>query len=291
MKSIKNKPRLLNAYLLSLTFLLPVLSTVSCAQEKSNPIMAELPATLLGTWQVTEVHIDTAAAWRRYYQYNDPRLTGRLFTIGHQQLTSTTSEEELCVNPKVSIRRTTAAELIKNSMAGRRNTVPGTPTPKDYELPLADNAPVDVLSVSCKGDGLFGGDLGHGIEGAWIVVLNKDQLALRWYDETILLLHRFPDNARPKPSFDCHKATTVVEKAICGSAILAAIDQSVAQTYKFAVNVFKEAENPQALAQLKVTQKQWLTQRNTCGADVHCLEKSMKGRLQDMGEVTDLRGQ
>ena len=291
MKSMRNNLRLLNAHVLALSFILPMLSTLGCAQEKSSPAMAELPETLIGTWQVTEVHIDTAAAWRRYYQYNDPRLTGRLFTIGHQQLTSTTSEEELCVNPKVAIRRTTAAELIKNSMAGRRNTVPGTPTPKDYELPLADNAPVDVLSVSCKGDGLFGGGLGHAIEGAWIVVLHKDQLAIRWYDETILLLRRFPDNAQPKPSFDCHKAATVTEETICGSVALAALDQSVAQTYKFAVNVFKEAENPQALAQLKVTQKQWLTQRNACGADAHCLEKSMKGRLQYMGVATDLRGQ
>ena len=83
----------------------------------------------------------------------------------------------------------------------------------------------------------------------------------------------------------------MTEKTICGSVALAALDQSVAQTYKFAVNVFKEAENPQALAQLKVTQKQWLAQRNACGADVHCLEKSMKGRLQYMGVVTDLRGQ
>ena len=291
MKSMCNNIQSLKACALTLAVVLSLFGTPSYAQEKSNPATVELPATLIGTWQVTEVHIDTAAAWRRYYQYNDPRLTGRLFTIGHQQLTSTTSEEELCVNPKASIRRTTAAELIKNSMAGRRNTVPGTPTPKDYELPLTDDAPVDVLSVNCEKNGLFGGGLGHTIEGAWIVVLNKDQLAIRWYDETILLLHRFPDNAKPKPSFDCHKAANVTEKTICGSVALAALDQSVAQTYKFAVNVFKEAENPQALAQLKVTQKQWLTQRNTCSTDVRCLEKSMKGRLQDMGVVTDLRGQ
>ena len=151
-------------------------------------------------------------------------------------------------------------------------------------MPLADNALVDVLSVSCKGSGLFGGGLGHEIAGAWIVVLDKDQLAIRWYGETILLLRRLPDNAKPTPSFDCNKAATVVEKTICGSVALAAFDQSVAQSYKLVGNFFKEVEHTEALAPLKATQKQWLTQRNTCGADVRCLEKSMKDRLDAIEE-------
>ena len=280
MKSMRNNLRLFNACVLTLTFVLPMLGTQSHAQEKPTPAHLELPATLIGTWQVTKVNIDTGASRRMLYQYNDPRLTGRLFTIAREQLTNNTPESQLCVNPKVVMHRTTALKLIGNNMAGR-GYVPETPTPKDYELPLANNAPVDVLSVSCK-DGLFEGGLGpvEGMRGAWIIVLHKDQLAIRWYDETILLLRRLPDNAKPVASFDCHKAVTVVEKTICGSVALAAFDQSVAQAYKFAEKFFKEVENPEALTQLKITQKKWLTQRNACGADVHCLEKSMEDRLE-----------
>lgn len=257
-----------------------VLAAACQAQDSPKPTPTVFPDALLGTWQVTQVLIDTGASWRMPYQKNDPRLTGRLFTITQQRLATNTPEESKpCINPKVAVRHLTASELIKNSLAGR-HTVPEAPTPKDYELPLAGNVSVDVLSVTCM-DGLFAGDLGivEGIKGAWIVALRKDQLAIRWYAETILLLHKVSDNVKPVASFDCNKAITVVEKTICGSLALAAFDQSVTRSYKSASEFFKEVKNTEALTQLKISQTQWLTQRNACGADVLCLEKAMKDRL------------
>ena len=250
-------------------------NTLSCAEEKPNTVTDMLPTTLIGTWQVTGVCINAGSARKMNYQHDDPRLTGRIFTMDTHKITTNARGEKLCVNPKVITHRTTASELIKNSMGGQ------LPTLKDFELPFSDNEPVVAFTLSCK-DGLFGGSMGpvDGIEGAWIIALRNGQLAMHWYDDTIFLLNGLPKNAKPAASFNCNKAATVVEKTICGSVALAAFDQSVAQAYKFAGNFFKEVENPEALTRLKISQKQWLNQRNGCGADAQCLEKSMEDRLE-----------
>jgi uncharacterized protein YecT (DUF1311 family) len=186
----------------------------------------------------------------------------------------------------ITHKRMTAGVLIKKSMAGR-GLPPETPTPEDYELPLADEAPVDVLSVSCKGR-VWGASLGRagGIRGAWMVVLPTGQLALRSYDETILILNRLPENAKPVASFDCNKAKIPSEKTICRSLSLASFDKSIAEAY---ANATLDLENDRNVPgwvrsanveKLKAAQKAWLAKRNTCGADAGCLQKSMEDRLE-----------
>lgn len=258
-----------------LLFVLSLAVTACEAKEASIPATTALPATLIGTWQVAGAKIDTSATRTTYYQRNDPRLTGRLFVITSQKLTVNIPPSDQCNNPKARIIRATAAELFKNSMGG------DSPTPKDYEFPLAENAPVEVLTLYCD-EGLLGGHVGidGGIMGAWIVILSKDQLAIHWSDETILLLNRLPSNTKPIASFSCNKAVTTVEKTICSSVALAAYDQSVAQAYNDTAKYFNEAGNADALVQLKTSQKQWLTQRNACGSDATCLEKAMVDRLE-----------
>jgi uncharacterized protein YecT (DUF1311 family) len=259
----------------ALLLVLSLVGTYCQAKERTNTTAIPLPPTLIGTWQVAGARIDTSATRTTYYQRNDPRLTGRQFVIASQKLTVNIPPGEQCNNPKAKIIRATAAELFKKSMGG------DAPTPKDYEFPLADNAQVEVLTLNCD-EGLFGGHVGidGGIMGAWIVILSKDQLAIHWSDETVLLLNRLSDNAKPIASFNCNKASTTVEKTICSSVALAAYDQSVAQAYNDTVKYLKEAGNADTLVQLKNTQKQWLTQRNACGSDTKCLEKAMADRLE-----------
>lgn len=278
MKTIRKAARQLNPWTLALVMSLVSLSIDANATSTNSSI--GLPPTLVGNWLVTEVHIDTGATRTPQYQYNDPRLTGRLFAIANDRLTTNTPEEKLCVDPKASVRSISAEKLLDNSMAGR-GSAPEIPTPKDYLLPLASNASIEAVTVSCK-DGLLAGGLGRegGIRGAWIIALPNDKLAIRWYDETILVLSRLRENTKPNPSFKCDKATTPAEKTICGSIALAAFDRSIAQSYSSAVRQFKDVQNPEGLNRLKSQQNQWLGKRNSCGSDTNCLQKSMADRLE-----------
>lgn len=260
---------------------LPVQSWAGSKIKAGTPI----PPALIGKWQVVRVLVDTGATRKLDYQYNDPAVKGRIFTIAQDKLTPGTLEEISCINPIITQKRSTAAELIKNSMAGR-GVEPQIPTPKDYGLPLAANMPVDVLTTHCE-KGVWAGDLGpvDGIEGAWIIVLSSGQLAIRWYGETILILSRIPDNAKPNPSFNCEKAKTSVEKAICGSIELASFDFSVTEAYKQDIKGFTEGKDQLAVNRVKACQKAWLKKRDACGANATCLKKSMIKQLKILGDL------
>ena len=270
-----------------------VLSLVgaSCqAKDVSTSVPAPLPPTLMGTWQVTEVHTDQGEShWSRTRndKYNIHKYLGRVFVFTPQRLTTNSPEDKRCDDPHVAVHHTTAGNAVSTSIASRP-FFPVQPTPEDFQLPLLDNAPIEVLSLQCS-DGLFAKNLGGsldpdtGIDGAWLIVLSKDRLALRWHDETILILNRLAANTKPVASFDCTKATTDVEKTICGSVPLAAYDQSVAQTYKLSMEYYKVKKNTDAqIVELKKSQKQWLMQRNACNTDKTCLEKSMGDRIIEM---------
>ena len=275
MKSMCNK------FILIPAFIMLIMITQSHAENQPKPPTAEeLPVSLIGIWQVLEAHVDTGATRTLLYQHNDFRLTGRLFTIERDKLITDAPEDQLCTNPKITTTITTPVDLIGRSMAGR-GLPPETPTPQDYELTFSNNKPIEVLSINCK-EGLFAGGLGAdgGIGGAWIIALNDDKLAIRWYDETILVLNRLPTNAKPKASFNCEKTVTTVEKTICGSVALAAFDNSIAQSYLFVAKQYKELTDLNALNQLRARQKKWLIQRNKCGSDADCLQKSMADRLE-----------
>ncbi|MBF0163408.1 MAG: DUF1311 domain-containing protein [Magnetococcales bacterium] len=81
------------------------------------------------------------------------------------------------------------------------------------------------------------------------------------------------ETAAVKPSFDCAKAASAVEKLICGHAELATLDGQLAALYKQALARVSDAEA------LKKSQRDWLRQeRNGC-ADVACLRTVYQGRL------------
>jgi uncharacterized protein len=80
-------------------------------------------------------------------------------------------------------------------------------------------------------------------------------------------------------SFDCEKATTLVEKTICQDPELSHLDELLTQTYKTALNATKE---PDAL---RSQQKAWRTNvRNKC-LDSVCLKGVSIQRLAVLGDV------
>jgi uncharacterized protein YecT (DUF1311 family) len=245
---------------------------------------ASLPDALLGRWQVAEVHINTYASWKNNYGWNDPQLRGRIFTFSNAQLSNDTADGSNCDTPQATVTSMSVMQLMDGSLAhasGDDSDPETHPSPAAYRLKIDPHEAVNAISVQCK-DGLWEGDLGtgKGVEGAWMFLTHTEQLVLRWRDETILVLDRLPPNAKPQPSFDCAKASSAAEKAICGSIQLASFDRSVNWSYKVAYDDLKHnGDNPSPLVS---SQQAWLRKRNACGSNVSCLLATMKQRLDEL---------
>lgn len=101
--------------------------------------------------------------------------------------------------------------------------------------------------------------------------------------------HLIAETARQKaaetqPSFDCAKATTKVEREICGeyASDLRAADRDIAILYKRAKSIDSGVVG---------SQRAWLKQRNRCGADEYpsdCIRKSYGDRK---GQLLGLLGE
>lgn len=81
-------------------------------------------------------------------------------------------------------------------------------------------------------------------------------------------------------SFDCNKASSVIEKVICTDKILGDLDDSLQQTYK------KALENSQNANALKTSQLEWLKNvRNRC-SDKDCVTQVYTSRLMELNKQT-----
>jgi uncharacterized protein len=80
-------------------------------------------------------------------------------------------------------------------------------------------------------------------------------------------------------SFDCAKAASRIEKAICADAGLSALDEHLGRFY-FAARE-RLAENASCVA---ADQREWLRRRNAC-ADGACLKKTYLERLAELVEL------
>ena len=75
-------------------------------------------------------------------------------------------------------------------------------------------------------------------------------------------------------SFDCTRAASPAEKAICGDEGLSRLDSDLNSAF---INAMSAAANP---GSLRSSQRDWLKRRNACGADTACLERVYQERLQ-----------
>ena len=93
-----------------------------------------------------------------------------------------------------------------------------------------------------------------------------------------LLLPFFADAApREQPSFDCQKASSPSEKAICASATLSHLDLRLGRMWRKLLEHF-DLDDGQT-AQIRSDQKAWLVRRNECKQDSNCLGMLYKDRL------------
>jgi uncharacterized protein len=76
-------------------------------------------------------------------------------------------------------------------------------------------------------------------------------------------------------SFDCAKASTNIEKLICGNAELSKLDEEMGEAYKAAL---RNAGHP---ISEKQAQKKWLITRDAC-IDANCVKHAYELRLQEI---------
>jgi len=80
----------------------------------------------------------------------------------------------------------------------------------------------------------------------------------------------------PVPSFDCAKAGTPTEKAICSDVALARLDREVAGAYQQQLSYADDAQK----TAIRNAQRAWLGTRDACGGSVVCLTDAYDQRLK-----------
>lgn len=87
-------------------------------------------------------------------------------------------------------------------------------------------------------------------------------------------------------SFDCAKAATFGEKAICANSLLGKLDDALSENYKGmqAANIGDGARKD-----LRKTQKQWLGERNKCTTE-SCLVDAYRRRIDEICEYPVISG-
>ena len=90
------------------------------------------------------------------------------------------------------------------------------------------------------------------------------------------------DWRQPVASFDCAKAGTAVEKAICGNVALARLDRELAAAYG---SKLKYAADDAARDTIRSAQRAWIKQRDAaCGGSADCLADMYKARLDALSQ-------
>jgi uncharacterized protein YecT (DUF1311 family) len=204
--------------------------------------------------------------------------------ISPREITGEVFLDEQCFEPGIKRSTSTIENLIENTMGS--SVMKSEKGVNRFELPEPISKNIEVLWVECAKDN-FGPSINFGPnEGSsnWIAILSEKQLAMRWYDNTVLLLKRLSPDQKPEPSFPCEHSKSLVEKEICSSHSLSALDKSVSSAYSILTNEYKETGKTKYLKAIQRSQRSWISNRNKCERGTSCLEKSMQKRLDELIE-------
>jgi uncharacterized protein YecT (DUF1311 family) len=95
-----------------------------------------------------------------------------------------------------------------------------------------------------------------------------------------------PRTATARPSFDCSKARTKGEIAVCSDSGLAALDANMAAQYRRAIN----SASPQQQAILQSTRDRFLGYRDRC-TNRQCIGDAYVGRMREIRDIMEGRWQ
>lgn len=93
----------------------------------------------------------------------------------------------------------------------------------------------------------------------------------------------FSGHAQTGPSFDCNKASTAAEFAICADSDLAQLDQYLSDAYRAA----RAQLDDDGKIELRQTQRNWITFRDSCD-NVFCYGGAMRNRIDDLRLIASL---
>ena len=83
------------------------------------------------------------------------------------------------------------------------------------------------------------------------------------------------------PSFDCHTNKSLTEQVICADAQLGDLDTEMANLYFRLANDSRGRD----YQQLQAEQRDWLKERDSCGADVGCLRAIYRDRIEVLDDM------
>lgn len=173
-----NKTVCLLYYLLFLPF-------VSVASQSQPP--ADNLATVKGRWQVVGVRLDETLMRRPAYNIDDPELMGRVVVVSSKAIQTNIPGVSKCQEPSAKAERSTLDLLVNRTMGKVAYSEEQT---NKFSLPVDTTKEIEVLWMTCK-KGHIGPDTPFGPRRYnWIARISSDGLAMRWYDNTILLLKR-----------------------------------------------------------------------------------------------------
>jgi hypothetical protein len=224
---------------------------------------------LAGTWEVERVAVDARDQPHWKYRPDDPQLVGRELVIDGEQVRFATGHDASCKPAQWEKHASDWRSLFGSGLL--RSASASQPSAADYGFKGLARQPVTVWAFC---DAAAKGVDDRWVLGPWLVPQGADRALMHLDTQTVLTLSRRKPEARPRASFPCARASTPVEKTICGSFTLAAWDRSVALAWR------QSAGNgdPALLEQ----QKAWLHSRDACGADAACLERQMRDRTADL---------
>ena len=81
-------------------------------------------------------------------------------------------------------------------------------------------------------------------------------------------------------SYDCTRADTAAEIAVCSNPSLNRLDEELAVEYRSLLNRLP----PRKAEMVRQDQRSWLSARDTCGADVRCLRARYQERSARLNE-------
>lgn len=119
-----------------------------------------------------------------------------------------------------------------------------------------------------------------------MIALFPSRRVLRAAFPAILLLLAAPGaQAQVRPSFDCGRAVTQTEFAICASDDLAQLDVALSRAYARSRAGLVGA----ARIRLREQQRAWLTRRDRCRGGAACLAEQMSARIAALSDGTPVR--
>jgi uncharacterized protein len=86
-------------------------------------------------------------------------------------------------------------------------------------------------------------------------------------------------------SFNCNKASTFVEVAICQDSTLGQLDDYLSENYQGML----ESDLGTTVQSLKKEQRQWLSKRNKC-TNKQCIEKLYRSRINETCDYAVVTG-